>query len=73
MTGRYGRKSGRVLCRPCLDWSERRPHLAGMVGATICAHSFDQGWIRRIDGTRAVMITPKGQRVFREEFGARYT
>ena len=71
--GRYGRKSGRVLCRPCLDWSERRPHLAGMVGATICAHSFDQGWIRRIDGTRAVMITPKGQRVFREEFGARYT
>jgi DNA-binding transcriptional ArsR family regulator len=73
MTAQYGRKSGRVLCRPCLDWSERRPHLAGMVGATICAHSFDQGWIRRIDGTRAVMITPKGQRVFREEFGARYT
>jgi len=73
MTRRYGRKSGRVLCRPCLDWSERRPHLAGMVGATICAHSFDQGWIRRIDGTRAVMVTPKGQRVFREEFGARYT
>ena len=70
MTGRYGRKSGRVLCRPCLDWSERRPHLAGMVGATICAHSFDQGWIRRIDGTRAVMITPKGQRVFREDFRA---
>ena len=73
MTTRYGRKSGRVLCRPCLDWSERRPHLAGMLGATICSHSFEQGWIRRIDGTRAVMITPRGQRIFREEFGARYT
>jgi hypothetical protein len=44
-----------------------------MVGATICTHSFEQGWIRRIDGTRAVMITPSGQRIFREEFGARYT
>jgi hypothetical protein len=30
------RKSGRVLCRPCLDWSERRPHLAGAVGAANC-------------------------------------
>ena len=64
------KRSGRVLCRPCLDWSERRPHLAGTVGAAICAHSFEKGWIRRIDGTRAVMITPKGQRVFREQFGA---
>jgi hypothetical protein len=66
------RKSGRVLCRPCLDWSERRPHLAGMVGAAICAHSFDKGWIRRGEGTRAVMITPKGQQVFREEFRAQF-
>jgi hypothetical protein len=64
------RKSGRVLCRPCLDWSERRPHLSGAVGAALCDHSFEKGWIRRIDGTRAVMITPKGQRVFREQFGA---
>jgi DNA-binding transcriptional ArsR family regulator len=64
------RKSGRVLCRPCLDWSERRPHLAGAVGAALCDHSFEKGWIRRVDGTRAVMITPKGQRVFREQFGA---
>jgi DNA-binding transcriptional ArsR family regulator len=67
------RKSGRVLCRPCLDWSERRPHLAGMVGSAICTHSFDMGWIRRSEGTRAVLITPKGQRVFREEFGLQLT
>src|SRR6202521_5503532 len=49
---------GRVLCRPCLDWSERRPHLAGALGAAICTHCFDKGWIRRIEGPRAVAITP---------------
>jgi DNA-binding transcriptional ArsR family regulator len=65
-----GKRSSRVLCRPCLDWSERRPHLAGVVGAALCAHSFTKGWIRRIDGTRAVAITPKGWRVFRDEFSA---
>jgi DNA-binding transcriptional ArsR family regulator len=64
------RKKGRVLCRPCLDWSERRPHLAGVVGAALCAHCLDRGWVRRIEGTRALAITPKGQRMFREQFGA---
>jgi DNA-binding transcriptional ArsR family regulator len=73
MRAQRARKSGRVLCRPCLDWSERRPHLAGMVGSAICTHSFDMGWIRRSEGTRAVLITPKGQRVFREEFGLQLT
>ncbi|HEY6254202.1 MAG TPA: helix-turn-helix transcriptional regulator [Xanthobacteraceae bacterium] len=63
-------KSARVLCRPCLDWSERRPHLGGAVGAALCTHSFEQGWISRMKDTRAVAITPKGQRVFREQFGA---
>jgi DNA-binding transcriptional ArsR family regulator len=66
-----GKRSPRVLCRPCLDWSERRLHLAGAVGAALCTHSLVMGWIRRIDGTRAVAITPQGWRVYREEFGAR--
>jgi len=70
LLARPGPRSARILCRPCLDWSERRPHLAGALGAALCSHSFTKGWIRRIDGTRAVVITPKGQRIFREEFGA---
>lgn len=71
LTAQRGKSSGRVLCRPCLDWSERRPHLAGAVGAAICRHCFDSGLVRRIAQTRALAITPKGQRVFRERFGAR--
>jgi DNA-binding transcriptional ArsR family regulator len=67
---RSGIRSARILCRPCLDWSERRPHIAGRVGAALCAHSLGQGWIRRIKETRAVTITPQGERVFREQFRA---
>jgi DNA-binding transcriptional ArsR family regulator len=66
---RRGKRPPRVLCRPCLDWSERRPHLAGVVGAALCTHSLRDGWIRRIPETRAVAITPKGQRLFREVLG----
>lgn len=63
-------KSGRVLCRPCLDWSERRPHLAGVLGTALCARSFEAGWIRRVAGTRAVVVTPPGRRVFEETMRA---
>jgi DNA-binding transcriptional ArsR family regulator len=66
-----GRGPARALCRACLDWSERRPHVGGAVGAAICRHSIENGWVRRRDGTRAVSITPKGQWIFREEFGVR--
>jgi DNA-binding transcriptional ArsR family regulator len=64
-------KRGRVLCRPCLDWSERRPHLAGALGAALCSLSFEKGWIRRIDGTRAVRITPAGYRDYHDLLGVR--
>lgn len=64
-------KTTRLLCRPCLDWSERRPHLSGALGPALYARSFEEGWIRRINGTRAVTITPKGQRIFRESIGVR--
>jgi DNA-binding transcriptional ArsR family regulator len=65
------KRSARILCRPCLDWSERRPHLAGAVGAALCDHSLRDGWIRRVKESRAVTVTPKGQRIFREAFGLR--
>lgn len=60
---------GRVLCRPCLDWSERRPHLAGRLGAAICTHFLQDGWIARIDGSRAVRLTRKGESLLFKRFG----
>jgi len=71
LAARRGNRAPRILCRPCLDWSERRPHLAGALGAALCSHGFKHGWIRRLDGTRAVAVTPKGERVFREQLGVR--
>lgn len=62
-------RGGRVLCRPCLDWSERRPHLAGVLGASLCTHSLARGWAQRMPGTRAIRITPAGRKVFRDTFG----
>jgi DNA-binding transcriptional ArsR family regulator len=65
---RRTKQTGRVLCRPCLDWSERRPHLGGVVGAALCAHSLEMGWVQRMPGTRAVRVTPKGERILRDKF-----
>jgi DNA-binding transcriptional ArsR family regulator len=62
------RGGGRVFCRPCLDWSERRPHIAGAFGRAFCSFCFDQDWVRRIDGTRALMITPHGQQELNATF-----
>ena len=58
-----------MICKPCLDWSERRPHIAGALGVALCELSFQSGWIRRVDGTRAVSVTHEGRRVFRNAFG----
>ena len=58
VTGKTRRLVSRPLCRMYLDWSERRPHLAGRLGAALCRHSFDAGWVRQINGTRAVSVTP---------------
>jgi DNA-binding transcriptional ArsR family regulator len=59
----------RVFCRPCLDWSERRTHLAGALGAALAAHCFELGWISRIRDSRAVLVTEKGKRGFSDAFG----
>jgi DNA-binding transcriptional ArsR family regulator len=59
----------RTFCRPCIDWSERRPHLAGALGAALAERCFDLGWIARIRDSRALKITPKGERGFMDAFG----
>ena len=62
-------RSRRPFCRPCLDWSERRAHLAGALGASLAARCFELGWITRLRDTRAVLITDNGKRGFCEAFG----
>jgi DNA-binding transcriptional ArsR family regulator len=59
----------RMFCRPCLDWSERRPHLAGSLGAALAARCFELGWIERGAENRAVAITDAGRSGFVEWFG----
>ena len=68
---RTARRGGRIFCCPCLDWSERRSHIAGAVGAALCQACFTQGWLRRMDGTRAVSVTPAGQMALRRAFDLR--
>jgi DNA-binding transcriptional ArsR family regulator len=51
----------RRFCRPCLDWSERRRHLGGAVGAALAARCFELGWIERVKDSRAVTITASGR------------
>lgn len=63
--------SRRPFCRPCLDWSERRYHLAGMLGTRIMTHCLDAGWLRRKNASRLLDITPLGERKFSEVFGLR--
>lgn len=54
------RQGRRLLARPCLDWSERRPHLAGALGAALLARLFALGWASREADGRAVRFTPRG-------------
>jgi DNA-binding transcriptional ArsR family regulator len=59
----------RRFCRTCIDWTERRPHIAGAVGAALTKRYFDLGWIERVKYSRAVIVTPCGRRGFLETFG----
>jgi DNA-binding transcriptional ArsR family regulator len=63
------RSRRRHVCRLCLDWTERRPHIAGAVGAALTRRYFDLGWLRRLKDSQAVVVTPVGRRGFRETFG----
>jgi len=67
LAGAAGKR--RRFCRPCLDWSERRLHLGGAVGAALAQRCFALGWIQRIKDSRAVAITPSGCDGFLANFG----
>jgi DNA-binding transcriptional ArsR family regulator len=58
------RSGRRPLCKPCLDWSARRSHLAGSLGAALLARCFDLGWAQREGGTRIVRFSRSGEAHF---------
>jgi DNA-binding transcriptional ArsR family regulator len=60
-----GRAQRRPACRTCLDWSERRQHLAGSVGTALLERFIALGWASRVDGTRVVAFTDSGERQLR--------
>lgn len=55
------RRGNRPITRSCLDWTERRPHLAGVAGARLCEAFFARGWVGRVGSGRAVRVTPAGR------------
>lgn len=59
----------RIFCRPCLDWSERRYHIAGHVGAEICRCCLERGWFVRERDSRALRSTPAGRAGLYASFG----
>lgn len=66
---RHPAAARRPLVRSCLDWTERRSHLAGAVGAALCATALERQWVRRIGSGRAVKVTAVGAGAFRELLG----
>ncbi len=63
------RSSRRVFARACLDWSERRHHLAGALGSALLSHLLHQSWIERSEKGRAVLLTAKGRKSLESELG----
>lgn len=68
-----GLRAGRApLCRACLDWSERKSHLAGSLGRAFLTRFTELGWTRRVRDSRVVQITPPGEQGLRKLTGARF-
>lgn len=62
------RKGSRPLCRCCLDWSERRMHLGGQLGAALLSRMLEIGWVRQVKEIRTLAVTRAGERGFRDVF-----
>jgi DNA-binding transcriptional ArsR family regulator len=63
------RRARRAFARRCLDWTERRPHLAGALGAALLSRMLAGGWVARRRGTRALRSTERGAREMQTRFG----
>jgi uncharacterized protein YjhX (UPF0386 family) len=51
----------RVTARRCLDWTERRPHLAGALGAALLATLLERRWLKQLPNSRVLQVTARGQ------------
>ncbi|WP_250005966.1 helix-turn-helix transcriptional regulator [Actinoplanes sp. M2I2] len=69
VTGAELRPGRRPLARGCLDWTERRQHLAGVAGARLCEAALTRRWVTRIGSGRAVRLTPGGESALRDLIG----
>jgi len=56
------RRKRRQFACTCPDWSERKPHLGGALGAALLGRLIERGWVEPMRGSRALRITPGGQR-----------
>jgi DNA-binding transcriptional ArsR family regulator len=65
------RRERRQFATACGDWSERRAHLGGALGAALWVETLERGWVVRKPGTRIIAVTPKGRRGFERELGVR--
>jgi DNA-binding transcriptional ArsR family regulator len=63
------RVSPRRFARPCLDWTEKQPHLAGALGQTLLSHYVAQGWLERWPAERTLTLTPAGETALETELG----
>jgi len=63
------RSERRRFAFACLDWSERRAHLGGALGAAVLDAALRRRWISREPGSRALSVTPSGRREMRKRFG----
>lgn len=69
ITENHFAKSRRPLTRQCLDWSERRPHLAGQLGAVFLDHAIKDDWFRKVKFSRELVITSKGRQALSKFLG----
>src|SRR5260370_14631694 len=61
-------RTRRIFCQPCLDWSERRYHIKGLVGARILDRLLELGWLKCVSDSRALQLTSSGKAGFAETF-----